>query len=229
MINKILKTKKGTMLIEALISIFIIGTLFISIAVAVTSSITNTKLLQEANETSAYAQKIVDSLYAISETESGLFFDEIKQTYDEYIDKGDFSVPCVVDIDGIAQEIQLQKDEGKDVISLYDILNYNDDDITNDASGEAEMRKYKVKLYILPSENADTSGSVNYFTTYNPYLTDGLNGSRIFNMKEFNDVYSFKLVVTKNVRDITVGSTDYTAKSPSSVSLFFQIRSNGVE
>ena len=228
MFKKLHKSKKGTMLIEALISIFIIGTLFISIAVAVTSSITNTKLLQETNETSAYAQKIIDSLYAISETESDLFFGKINATYENYIASGDFNSPCVIDLDGIAQEIEYKKNNGEtDAIGLYDILNYSNEDL-NDQTGEREMREYSVKLYLLPSETAETSGSVNYFTTYNPHLSDGINGSRIFNMSDFSDIFTFKLVVSKTVNNINTGTTNYTASSPAQVTYFFQIRSNEV-
>ena len=80
MLKNILKNKNGTVLTEALISMFIIGTLFISIATAVTVSISNTRRLQEVNETSAYAQKVVDCIYAISQSDSEAFFEEIEKT-----------------------------------------------------------------------------------------------------------------------------------------------------
>lgn len=230
MIFNFLKNKKsGTVLTEALISLFILGTLFISIATAVTASISNTKRLQEVNETSAYAQKIADSIYSISQSDSGAFFQEIEKSYQAYLDVGDFSKDCVVNLDTVAQELEYRKNNGEEgIISLYDVLNYYNDDVNNGGTGELEMTEYSVRLYILPSEKVDINKSVNYFVSYNPLLTsNSLDGGRIFNTEELDDIYTFKLVVSKTVNNMSTASTNFIMSSPASVTYIFQISSNG--
>lgn len=221
--TKIFKSRKsGTVLTEALISMFIIGTLFISIATAVTASITNTKRLQEVNETSAYAQKIADCIYSIAESDSEAFFEEIERTYSQYISNGDFSNDCVVDIAAIAQSLEYLKGSGMNVIGLYDILNFN-----ADSSGENEMTEYTVMLYLLPSERADTYKSVNYFISYNPLMTDNPDGGRIFNTAELSEIYTFKLVVSKSEQETVNATTNFIQSSPATVTYIFQVSSNG--
>lgn len=223
--KKILKSKSGTVLTEALISLFILGTLFISVATATTVSITNTRRLQEVNETSTYAQKIADCIYSLSQSDSGAFFSEIERTYEEYISAGEFSHDCVVNLDTIAQELEYRESGGeKNILSLYDILNYDGAD-----AGEEEMTQYSVKLYLLPTERAEVHKSVNYFTSYHPHLVDNADGGRIFNAEELDDLYTFKLVVSKTVNTIGSGTTDFTQSSPASVTYIFQISSNGGE
>lgn len=223
MAKKYKSRKSGTVLTEALISMFIIGTLFISIATAVTASIANTRRLQEVNETSAYAQKIADCVYSIAESDSEAFFEEIEKTYTQYINNGDFSNECVVDIAQIAQDLQYLRESGVDVVSLYDILNFSG----LDTSGENEMTEYSVMLYLLPSEKSDVYKSVNYFISYNPLMTDNPDGGRIFNTEELHDIYTFKLVVSKTVQYSNVGTTDFTKSSPATVTYIFQVSSNG--
>lgn len=229
MIFNFLKNKKsGTVLTEALISLFILGTLFISIATAVTASISNTKRLQEVNETSAYAQKIADSIYSISQSDSGAFFQEIEKTYKTYLDNGDFSNDCIVNLDTIAQELEYRSNNGEEgIIGLYDVLNYYNDDYNN-GTGANEMTEYDIDLYILPSENVDTNKSVNYFVSYNPLMaTNSLDGGRIYNTEVLNNVYTFKLVVSKTVNTLSTANTNFVMSSPASVTYIFQISSNG--
>lgn len=229
MIFNFLKNKKsGTVLTEALISLFILGTLFISIATAVTASISNTKRFQEVNETSAYAQKIADSIYSISQSDSGAFFQEIEKTYKTYLDNGDFSNDCIVNLDTIAQELEYRSNNGEEgIIGLYDVLNYYNDDYNN-GTGANEMTEYDIDLYILPSENVDTNKSVNYFVSYNPLMaTNSLDGGRIYNTEVLNNVYTFKLVVSKTVNTLSTANTNFVMSSPASVTYIFQISSNG--
>lgn len=220
--------KSGTVLTEALISLFILGTLFISIATAVTASISNTKRLQEVNETSAYGQKLVDAIYSISKSDSEAFFSEIEKSYEEYLAAGDFSKDCVINLDTIAQELEYRENNGENnIIGLYDILNYYNEGQDN-KTGELEMTQYSVKLYLLPSENADTNKSVNYFVSYNPLLTsNSIDGGRIFNAEVLEDIYTFKLVVSKTVNSVTTATTSFVQSSPASVTFIFQISSNG--
>lgn len=229
MILKFMKNKKsGTVLTEALISLFILGTLFISIATAVTASISNTKRLQEVNETSAYAQKIADSIYSISQSDSGAFFQEIEKSYQAYLDVGDFSKDCVVNLDTIAQELEFRKNNGEEnIVSLYDVLNYYNDDLNN-GTGANEMTEYDIDLYLLPSENVDTNKSVNYFVSYNPLMaTNSLDGGRIYNTEVLERIYTFKLVVSKTVNTLSTANTNFVMSSPASVTYVFQISSNG--
>lgn len=229
MILKFMKNKKsGTVLTEALISLFILGTLFISIATAVTASISNTKRLQEVNETSAYAQKIADSIYSISQSDSGAFFQEIEKSYQAYLDVGDFSKDCVVNLDTIAQELEFRKNNGEEnIVSLYDVLNYCNDDLNN-GTGANEMTEYDIDLYLLPSENVDTNKSVNYFVSYNPLMaTNSLDGGRIYNTEVLERIYTFKLVVSKTVNTLSTANTNFVMSSPASVTYVFQISSNG--
>lgn len=222
--KNIFNSKTGTVLTEALISLFILGTLFISIATATTASITNTKRLQEVNETSAYAQKITDCIYSLSKSDSGAFFSEIERSYEEYLTNGDFSHDCLINLDTIAQELEYRENYGdENVLGLYDILNFY-----GDGTGEDEMTEYSVKLYLLPSETAAIHKSVNYFASYNPHLVSGsIDGGRIFNTEELDDIYTFKLIVSKTVNTIGTGNTDFTQSSPASVTYIFQISSNG--
>jgi len=227
-------SKKGTVLTEALISMFILGTLFVSIATAVTVSISNTKKLQEVNETSAYAQKIVDCMYAIAQSDSEAFFSEIEQAEQAYFNdcvaEGNFLKDCQINLDTIAQQLEYRELNGEEnVITLYDMLNFYNDD-PNNLSGEVEMTEYSVKLYLLPSYNtmdAPNAKSVNYFVSYNPLLTSNLDGGRVFNTEILDDVYTFKLVVSKTVNTISAGSVDFTQASPATVTYIFQISSNG--
>lgn len=232
--KRIFKNKKGTVLTEALISMFILGTLFVSIATAVTVSISNTKKLQEVNETSAYAQKIVDCIYAIAQSDSEAFFSEIEQAEQSYFidcrNNGNFAMDCQLNLDTIAQQLEYRELNGEEnVITLYDMLNFYNED-PNNLSGEAEMTEYSVKLYLLPSYRTDEAAgahSVNYFVSYNPLLTSNLDGGRVFNASELDDVYTFKLVVSKTVNTVSAGSVDFTQSSPASVTYIFQISSNG--
>lgn len=232
--KRFFKSKKGTVLTEALISMFILGTLFVSIATAVTVSIANTKKLQEVNETSAYAQKIVDCIYAIAQSDSEAFFSEIEQAEQSYFidckDRGNFLIDCHIKLDTIAQQLQYREINGEEnVIALNDMLNFYDDE-TNYLSGEMEAQEYSVELYLLPSYRTDEAAgaySVNYFISYNPLLTSNLDGGRVFNTSDLDDIYTFKLVVSKNTPPISVGTVDFTQSSSASVTYIFQISSNG--
>lgn len=235
MLKKLFKSKSGTVLTEALISMFILGTLFVSIATAVTVSISNTKKLQEVNETSAYAQKIVDCMYAIAQSDSEAFFTEIELAelsyFNECKSNGNFSKDCELDLATIAQRLELRELHGEEnVITLYDMLNFFHDGQSN-LSGEIEATKYNVDLYLLPSYRTDEAAgahSVNYFVSYNPLLTSNLDGGRVFNVSELDDVYTFKLVVSKEVQDkVTVGNVDFIKGTPATVTYVFQISSNG--
>lgn len=227
--NNVNKSKRsGTILTEALISLFVLGTLFVSITTAVTVSISNTKRLQEVNETSAYAQKITDCIYSIAQSDSTAFFDEIEKANAIYIEEGDFSKECLINLDTIAQELEFRKESSEEnIVTLYDVLNFTDDDPTN-PTGTKEMTDYSVKLYLLPSENADVHKSLNYFVSYNPLLTNGqLDGGRIYNTEQLDEIYTFKLVVSKTVNTLGTATTDFTQSSPATVTYIFQISSNG--
>lgn len=227
--NNVNKSKRsGTILTEALISLFVLGTLFVSITTAVTVSISNTKRLQEVNETSAYAQKITDCIYSIAQSDSTAFFDEIEKANAIYIEEGDFSKECLINLDTIAQELEFRKESSEEnIVTLYDVLNFTDDDPTN-ATGTKEMTDYSVKLYLLPSETAEDHKSLNYFVSYNPLLTNGqLDGGRIYNVEQLEEIYTFKLVVSKTVNTLGTATTDFTQSSPATVTYIFQISSNG--
>jgi hypothetical protein len=193
---------------------FILGTLFISIATAVTASITNTKRLQEVNETSAYAQKVVDCIYSIAESDSGVFFSEVGATKTKYLTVGDFSNDCIIDLSNMASDI-----DDANGIGLHHILN-------DEFGGTTEGGEYSVRLYLLPSEKADTYKSVNYFVSYNPLLTDNPDGGRIFNVNELEEIYTFKLVVSKSVNEVNLGTTSFIQSSPATVTYIFQVSSN---
>ena len=214
MFKKLFKNKKGTVLTEALISMFILGTLFISIATAVTASITNTKRLQEVNETSAYAQKVVDCIYSIAESDSGVFFSKIEAAENNYLTVADFSEDCVIDLSSMASDI-----DNANGIGLHHILN-------DEYGGTTEDGEYSVRLYLLPSERADVYKSVNYFVSYNPLLTDNPDGGRIFNTSELDEIYTFKLVVSKSVNEVNLGTTNFIQSSPATVTYIFQVSSN---
>ena len=224
--KRLFKDRTGTVLTEALISMFILGTLFISIATAVTASISNTRRLQEVNETSAYAQKVADCIYAIAESDSGAFFQEVEKTYEAYLEYGDFSYDCYIDLFSIAIELDYMKENGADdVVGIYDILNFDIDSGTGTGEDEIE-NEYDVRLYLLPSEKSDVHKSVNYFVSYNPLLTENPDGGRIFNTEELSDIYTFKLVVSKKVVTSQINA-DFTKSSPATVTYIFQISSNG--
>lgn len=227
--NNVNKSKRsGTILTEALISLFVLGTLFVSITTAVTVSISNTKRLQEVNETSAYAQKITDCIYSIAQSDSTAFFDEIEKANAIYIEEGDFSKECLINLDTIAQELEFRKESSEEnIVTLYDVLNFTDDDPTN-PTGTKEMTDYSVKLYLLPSETTEVHKSLNYFVSYNPLLTNGqLDGGRIYNTEQLDEIYTFKLVVSKTVNTLGTATTDFTQSSPATVTYIFQISSNG--
>lgn len=229
--KKLFKIKKGTILTEALISMFILGTLFVSIATAVTVSISNTRKLQEVNETSIYAQKIVDCIYSIAQSDSGAFFEEIRELERAYEVDADFSQNCEIKIDDVMSDLIYREDIGREpnIITLYDLLNFDDDGA--DPSAPAERSQYYIDLYLLPSYNTDefpnNPKSVNYFISYNPYLTSNTGGGRIFNVSQLDDIYTFKLVVSKTENYIGNATTNYIKDTPASVTYIFQISSNG--
>ena len=231
--RRILKCKTGTVLTEALISMFIIAILFVSISTAVTVASANTKRLQEVNDTSAHAQKIVDCLYSIAKSDSEEFFKLIEYVQTQYEDglrAGAPAEPCTIDMYSLMEYIESEKANGNmpaNAITLYDLLGFNsptDDYVTK------EKQEYAVALYLLPSYTASENlgvTSVNYFVSYNPYLTETGTGGRAFSTGLFPEIYTFKIVVSKTVQPFGNAITDYTQSSPASVTYIFQIAMDG--
>ena len=221
----IIKNKKGTILTEALISMFILGTLFVSIATAVTVSISNTKKLQEVNETSIFAQELTDCMYSIAKSDSTAFFEEIKQLKSLHDKDADSpSAEFEINVEDLMYKLNERAKNDPNILTMYDLLNLDDTDMT----------EYSVRLYLLPSYDTNDTQvkfkdkmSVNYFISYNPLLTSNEGGGRIFNASLLPDIYTFKLVVSKTVNNFTVGTTNYTQTSPASITYIFQISSNG--
>lgn len=231
--KKLLKCKVGTVLTEALISMCIISILFVSISTAITAATANARRLQEVNETSTYAQKIIDCIYSIAKSDSEAFFTEVKKVKTQYDNEQKNGAPyqeCAIDLYGIMNLLEQSSEtsiDPNDIITLQDLLQFESGANDNIAS---EAQEYAVSLYLLPSYKASEGiaiQSVNYFISYNPHFSSTETGGRSYNTGLLPNVYTFKIVVSKTVQNYGNALTNYTQNSPASVTYIFQIAVDG--
>ena len=76
-----MREKKGAVLIEVLVGLFITAIVFVGVYTTISVSLVNTKYLQQARETSGFASQYAEALMSSADCEEYSVFDYIKEKY----------------------------------------------------------------------------------------------------------------------------------------------------
>ena len=76
-----IKNKRGAVLIEVLVSLFITAMVFVTVYTTISVSLVNTRYLQQARETSGFASQVAEAFSACADSDAYTIFDYISETY----------------------------------------------------------------------------------------------------------------------------------------------------
>lgn len=122
--------KKGAVLIEVLVALFITAVVFIAVYTTISICLVNTKYLQQIRKTSDFSSQLYEALRSSADSNSYTLFDFVTENYDAA------SGRTQIDLDGFYGSIENAEDESLDFRNLID----------NDA-----MNDYSIELFLLSS------------------------------------------------------------------------------
>lgn len=122
--------KKGAVLIEVLVALFITAVVFIAVYTTISICLVNTKYLQQIRKTSDFSSQLYEALCSSADSNSYTLFDFVTENYDAA------SGRTQIDLDGFYGSIENAEDESLDFRNLID----------NDA-----MNDYSIELFLLSS------------------------------------------------------------------------------
>ena len=122
--------KKGAVLIEVLVALFITAVVFIAVYTTISICLVNTKYLQQIRKTSDFSSQLYEALRSSADSNSYTLFDFVTENYDAA------SGRTQIDLDGFYGSIENAEDESLDFRTLID----------NDA-----MNDYSIELFLLSS------------------------------------------------------------------------------
>lgn len=122
--------KKGAVLIEVLVALFITAVVFIAVYTTISICLVNTKYLQQIRKTSDFSSQLYEALCSSADSNSYTLFDFVTENYDAA------SGRTQIDLDGFYGSIENAEDESLDFRILID----------NDA-----MNDYSIELFLLSS------------------------------------------------------------------------------
>ena len=122
--------KKGAVLIEVLVALFITAVVFIAVYTTISICLVNTKYLQQIRKTSDFSSQLYEAFRSAADSNSYTLFDFVTENYDAA------SGRTQIDLDGFYGSIENAEDESLDFRNLID----------NDA-----MNDYSIELFLLSS------------------------------------------------------------------------------
>lgn len=122
--------KKGAVLIEVLVALFITTVVFIAVYTTISICLVNTKYLQQIRKTSDFSSQLYEAFRSSADSNSYTLFDFVTENYDAA------SGRTQIDLDGFYGSIENAEDESLDFRNLID----------NDA-----MNDYSIELFLLSS------------------------------------------------------------------------------
>lgn len=122
--------KKGAVLIEVLVALFITAVVFIAVYTTISICLVNTKYLQQIRKTSDFSSQLYEAFRSSADSNSYTLFDFVTENYDAA------SGRTQIDLDGFYGCIENAEDESLDFRNLID----------NDA-----MNDYSIELFLLSS------------------------------------------------------------------------------
>lgn len=122
--------KKGAVLIEVLVALFITAVVFIAVYTTISICLVNTKYLQQIRKTSDFSSQLYEAFRSSADSNSYTLFDFVTENYDAA------SGRTQIDLDGFYGSIENAEDESLDFRNLID----------NDA-----MNDYSIELFLLSS------------------------------------------------------------------------------
>ena len=122
--------KKGAVLIEVLVALFITAVVFIAVYTTISICLVNTKYLQQIRKTSDFSSQLYEAFRSSADSNSYTLFDFVTENYDAA------SGRTQIDLDGFYGSIENAEDESLDFRTLID----------NDA-----MNDYSIELFLLSS------------------------------------------------------------------------------
>lgn len=122
--------KKGAVLIEVLVALFITAVVFIAVYTTISICLVNTKYLQQIRKTSDFSSQLYEAFRSSADSNSYTLFDFVTENYDSA------SGRTQIDLDGFYGSIENAEDESLDFRNLID----------NDA-----MNDYSIELFLLSS------------------------------------------------------------------------------
>lgn len=186
--------RKGAVLIEVLVALFITGIVFIGVYTTISVSLINTKYLKQARQTSEFATQVSEAFVASANCSEYSVFDHIRDFY------GRAPAMTEIDLDLAQNSLQLEKAAGKEVLNYLELI---DEDTLTD---------YKVQLFLI-SPNAVYLSENSLDTPF---------GTGIYSPND--TLMTFELRVQRNSKDWGVnGHSFYTERRPAVISYIFQI------
>lgn len=186
--------KKGAVLIEVLVGLFITSLVFIGVYTTISVSLINTRYLQQARRTSDFASQYAEALMASADCEEYSVFDFIKDKY------GSASGMTEVDLNEAYQTLVSLEAMGTDTVNFRELINEN------------TLSAYTVQLYLI-SPNAVYLSEQSIGTPF---------GTGTYSPDE--NLMTFELRVQRNSQDWgTAGYSIYKERQPAVISYIFQV------
>lgn len=188
------RAKKGAVLIEVLVALFITSIVFIAVYTTISVSLVNTRYLQQVRKTADFATQVEEAFVAGANGDEVSVFDYIKDSYG--------SVSGVTEIDLSAAQVYLT-DAATSGKATNNYLNLIDTDA---------MRDYNIQLFLI-SSNAVYLSENSLGTPF---------GSGIYSPDK--NLMTFELRVQRNSQDWgQTGFSIYKERRPAVISFIFQV------
>lgn len=189
-----MREKKGAVLIEVLVGLFITAIVFVGVYTTISVSLVNTKYLQQARETSGFASQYAEALMSSADCEEYSVFDYIKEKYT--VNAGVTEVDLYEAYNSLVQAEAM----GVETVNYRELLNEN---IIDD---------YTVQLFLIsPNAVYITEQSVGTPFGRGTYSPD-------------ENLMTFELRVQKNSQDWGYsGYSIYKERQPAVISYIFQV------
>ncbi len=186
--------RKGAVLIEVLVALFITAIVFVGVYTTISVSLINTKYLKQARQTSEFATQLSEAFAASADCEEYSVFDHILDYY------GSASAMTEIDLSLAQSYLEGQKAAGNPVLNYLELI---DEDTLTD---------YKVQLFLL-SPNAVYLSENSLGTPF---------GTGVYSPND--NLMTFELRVQRNSKDWGVnGHSFYTERRPAVISYIFQV------
>lgn len=188
------KNKKGAVLIEVLVALFITAVVFIGVYTTISVSLVNTRYLQQIRETSGFASQVAEAFSSCAQSDNYTMFDYIRENYE--------NVSSMTEIDMAAIDNYLVGlEEGGESTDHYMRL-----------IDESNLRNYTVQLFLI----SPNSVYLSEHSLGTPF------GNGIYTPNE--KLMTFELRVQRNSKDWgNAYFSIYKERQPAVISYIFQV------
>lgn len=189
-----MKRKKGAVLIEVLVALFITAVVFISVYTTVGVALINTRYLKQVRATSEFATQFAEALSASADCAGYSIFDHIKDNYSS------ISGMIEIDLSQAAGDIEVRGMNGSEAADYRNLID------------SQTLTDYRVQLFLLSSSAVYLSEN----SLGTPF------GTGIYSPGE--ELMTFELRVQRNSQDWGVANFRlYKERQPAVISYIFQV------